>query len=133
MAQQAQTAEAQIRALIEAWTDAVRRHDMPGILAHHEQGIVMFDLPPPLQPKGIEAYRKTWDLFFTSNKPSQAFDIEELTITAGDEIAFAFGIMRCGAGSRPGGFPFRLTVGLRNFGGEWRVTHEHHSIPAVDG
>ena len=133
MAQQAQTAERRIRELIEAWTAAVRQHDMPSILAHHDQDIVMFDLPPPLQSKGIEEYKKTWDLFFKYHKPSQAFDIEELTIAAGEDVAFAFAIMRCGAGPEPAGFPFRLTLGLQKVDGEWRVTHEHHSLPATDG
>ena len=133
MIKQAETADRQIREQIEAWTDAVRRHDMPGILAHHAEDIVMFDLPPPLQVRGMEAYSKTWDLFFEYHKPSQAFEIEELAIAAGDDVAFAFGIMRCGAGSRPGGFPFRLTIGLRKINGDWRITHEHHSLPANDG
>ena len=133
MVRKAETAEHQIRMLVEAWADAVRRHDMPGILADREPDIVMFDLPPPLQSKGIAAYRETWDLFFKYHKPSQAFDVEELTITVGDDVAFVFAVMRCGAGSTPGGFLFRLTVGLRRIDGEWRVTHEHHSIPAVDG
>jgi uncharacterized protein (TIGR02246 family) len=133
MMQQSETAERQIRALVDAWADAVRRHDIPGILAHHAQDIVMFDLPPPLQSKGMEAYKKTWDLFFEYHKPSQAFDVEELTITAGDDVAFVFGIMRCGASPEPGGFPFRLTIGLRKIDGDWRVTHEHHSLPATDG
>ena len=131
--QQTETAAREIRTLIEAWTEAVRRHDMPGILARHAQDIVMFDLPPPLQSNGMEAYGKTWDLFFKYHKPSQAFDIEELAITAGDDVAFAVAIMRCGAGSKPGGFQFRLTIGLRKIDGDWRVTHEHHSIPAQDG
>jgi ketosteroid isomerase-like protein len=132
MMQQAETAEREIRTLIESWADAVRRHDLPAILAHHEQDIVMFDLPPPLQCKGMEEYKKTWDLFFKYHKPSQAFDIEELTVTAGEDVAFAFAIMRCGAGPIPGGFPFRLTVGLRKIDGDWRVMHEHHSLPAED-
>jgi ketosteroid isomerase-like protein len=105
---------------------------LPAILAHHEKDIVMFDLPPPLQSKGREEYKATWDLFFKSHTPSHAFDIEELTITAGDDVAFAFAIMCCETGAEPGGFPFRLTIGLRKVDGEWRVTHEHHSIPAVD-
>ena len=78
-----QSAEREIRALIEAWADAARRHDLQGILAHHLHDIVMFDLPPPLQAKGIEDYRKSWELFFRYHKPSQAFDIEEMAITAG--------------------------------------------------
>jgi uncharacterized protein (TIGR02246 family) len=133
MAQQAGTAEGQIKALIEAWADAVRRHDLPAILAHHDDDIVMFDVPPPLQSRGMEEYRKTWDLFFKYHKPSQTFDIEELAITAGDDVAFAIAIMRC-VSSPPeeGGFLFRLTIGLRKIAGAWRITHEHHSVPAID-
>jgi ketosteroid isomerase-like protein len=137
MMQQGGTAEIQIKAVIEAWADAVRRHDLPGILAHHEPDIVMFDVPPPLQSRGIEAYTKTWDLFFKYHKPSQAFDVEELAITAGDDVAFAVAIMRCGSGtsivpSEKGGFLFRLTIGLRKVDGNWRIAHEHHSVPATD-
>ena len=137
MTQQTGTAESRIRTIIEAWADAVRRHDYSGILAHHEQDIVMFDVPLPLQSRGIEEYRKTWDLFFRYYQPSQAFDIEELAITAGQDVAYAVVIMRCGSGtssvpSEKGGFLFRLTIGLRNIGGEWRIAHEHHSVPATN-
>ena len=125
------TAESQIKALIEAWADAVRRHDLPGVLAHHDPDIVMFDLPPPLQSRGLEEYKQTWDLFFQYHKPSKAFDIDELAITAGQDVAFAVAIMRCGSGVQ-GEFPFRLTMGLRHMDGEWRITHEHHSLPATD-
>jgi ketosteroid isomerase-like protein len=137
MMQQSGAAETQIRALIEAWAAAVRRRDLAAILAHHEQDMVMFDVPLPLQSRGIEEYRKTWDLFFGCYQPSQAFDIEELAITAGQDVAFAVAIMRCGSGtstvpSEKGGFLFRLTIGLRNVAGEWRIAHEHHSVPAAD-
>ncbi|TIT84040.1 MAG: DUF4440 domain-containing protein, partial [Mesorhizobium sp.] len=60
-----QTGDAgQIHALIEQWAEAVRRKDMDGILRHHAPDFIMFDVPPPLQSKGIEAYRDTWPLFF---------------------------------------------------------------------
>jgi ketosteroid isomerase-like protein len=137
MSQQAGTAESQIRALIEAWADAVRRHDFPAILAHHEKDIVMFDVPPPLQSRGMDEYKKTWDLFFRYHKPSQAFDIEELAITADESVAFGFAIMRCGSATvsgpaEPGGFLFRLTIGLRKIEGDWCITHEHHSVPSAE-
>jgi ketosteroid isomerase-like protein len=137
MAQGGGKAETEIRTLIEAWAAAVRRHDLPAILAHHAQDIVMFDVPPPLQARGMREYKETWDLFFKYHTPPQAFDIEELAITAGEDVAFAVAIMRCGSatgGGPPvdGGFLFRLTIGLRKIGGEWRVMHEHHSVPAPD-
>jgi ketosteroid isomerase-like protein len=137
MTQHGAKSESQIKAIIEAWADAVRRHDYSGILAHHEQDIVMFDVPPPLQSRGMDEYKKTWDLFFRHHKPSQAFDIEELAITAGENVAFAVAIMRCGSGASSGppvegGFLFRLTIGLRRVDGDWRIAHEHHSVPATD-
>jgi ketosteroid isomerase-like protein len=137
MPDHANTEEIRIKALLEAWADAVRRHDIPAILAHHERDIVMFDLPPPLQCKGIEAYERTWDLLFHYHKPGTAFDIREVAVTAGQDVAFAAAIMWCGpnSSSNPAdkdGFPFRLTVGLRKAGGEWRIAHEHHSIPATE-
>jgi uncharacterized protein (TIGR02246 family) len=134
MMQQDRTAENQIKAIVEAWAEAVRQHDLSGILAHHDKDIVMFDVPPPLQSRGMDAYRKSWDLFFRYHKRSQAFDIEELAITAGEDVAFAAAIMRCGSGGAPeqGGFLFRLTIGLRKIDGNWLIAHEHHSVPATD-
>jgi ketosteroid isomerase-like protein len=99
--------------------------------------MAMFDLPPPLQCKGVEAYAQTWDLFFRYHKPGTAFDFRELAITAGAEVAFAVAVMWCGPDSSSNpmdkdGFLFRLTVGLRKVDGNWRITHEHHSVPATD-
>ena len=129
--------EIRIKALLEAWADAVRRHDVTAILAHHEPGMVMFDLPPPLQCVGIRAYEQTWDLLFRYHRPGAAFDFQELAVTAGQEVAFAVAIMRCGpdSSSNPAdkdGFLFRLTVGLRKVDGDWRIAHEHHSVPAAN-
>jgi ketosteroid isomerase-like protein len=129
MRHQATTAESEIRMVIEAWADAVRRHDLAGILANHARDVVMFDVPQPLQSRGMDEYKKTWDLFFKYHKPSQAFDIEELEITSSEDVAFAVAIMRCGSGA---GFLFRLTIGLRKINDHWCITHEHHSVPSED-
>jgi ketosteroid isomerase-like protein len=58
------TDEAQIRDLVEGWARAVRSKNIDGILANHSPEILMFDVPPPAQSKGMEAYKKTWDVFF---------------------------------------------------------------------
>ena len=137
MSQRDEAAQSEIKALIEAWADAVRRHDLPAILAHHDDNIVMFDVPPPLQSRGLAEYRKTWDLFFAYHQPEQAFDVEELQICAGETVAFAVAVMRCGSATAsgsavPGGFQFRLTMGLCKLDGAWCIHHEHHSVPATD-
>lgn len=137
MMQKVEKAENEIRSLLEDWAAAVRRHDLPAILAHHERDIVMFDLPPPLQCKGINAYEQTWDLLFRYHRPGTAFEFRELAVTAGEDVAFAVAIMWCGPDStinpaERDGFLFRLTIGLRNVDGDWRIAHEHHSVPSTD-
>ena len=127
--------DAAIRNVIESWTAAVRRRDFAGILQNHSSDIVMFDVPPPLQSRGIEAYRKTWDLFFSWSSDPVPFDVIEMSITAGSDVAFVVATMRC-AGPDPNreqdALDFRLTVGLRKIDGQWTITHEHHSVPALD-
>ena len=127
--------EAEVRELIATWASAVRRRDLNEILRHHAPDMLMFDVPPPLQSKGLDAYRATWDLFFSWSRDPAEFDIKEMTITAGDDVAFAAALMRC-AGTELDGrnieLDFRLTIGLRKIGGQWTIMHEHHSIPAVD-
>jgi ketosteroid isomerase-like protein len=126
---------AAIRNVVESWTAAVRRRDFGGILQNHSSDIVMFDVPPPFQSRGIEAYKKTWDLFFSCSSDPILFDITEMSITAGKDVAFVVATMRCAGSEINGehtGLDFRLTVGLRKIDGRWTITHEHHSVPAVD-
>lgn len=48
--------EAAIRDMVESRTAAVRRRDFEGVLQKHSSDIAMFDVPPPFQSTGIEAY-----------------------------------------------------------------------------
>lgn len=132
MAESANKNAAEIRKLIEAWADAVRRKDMEGILRHHSEDFLMFDVPPPLYSKGIAAYEKSWPLFFGSSPEPPRFDIRELHITAGADVAFASALMRCIVieHGRASDLDFRLTIGFRKIAGQWTFVHEHHSIPA---
>jgi uncharacterized protein (TIGR02246 family) len=127
--------EAAIRKVMESWTAAVRRQDLPGILQNHSSDIVMFDVPLPFQSRGIEAYRQSWDLFFSWSAEPIPFDVTDMSVTAGSDVAFVVATMRCaepGPNREPKRLDFRLTVGLRKIDGHWTITHEHHSVPAVD-
>jgi ketosteroid isomerase-like protein len=124
--------ETQIRELIENWAQAVRNKDIDAILTHHSPDIVMYDVPEPFKSVGIEAYRKTWDLFFGCTKPD-VFDIQELHITTDENVAFCFAEMKCSDKSETVEFvdlPFRLTIGLKKINAQWTIVHEHHSIPS---
>jgi ketosteroid isomerase-like protein len=125
--------EVRVRQLVENWAAAVRNRDIDGILAHHSKDIVMYDVPAPFQSTGIAAYRNTWDMFFAFTKPG-VFDIQELHITADENVAFCFARMICEDKSKGGEYiplDFRLTIGLKKINDQWTIIHEHHSVPAI--
>jgi uncharacterized protein (TIGR02246 family) len=127
--------EAAIRALIERWTAAVQAGDLDGVLADHSDDIQMFDVPPPSELRGIDAYRKSWPPFFEWLKQGAAFEIVSLDVTAGADVAFATALLRCGteeALRKDRDNRLRLTIGLRKEDSRWVVSHEHHSFPAPD-
>lgn len=125
--------EAQIRTLIHEWAAAVRAGDLDTVLADHTAGIVMFDVPPPQNGvRGIDAYRRTWPPFFTWLARGASFDIVELAVTAGADVAFAHALLRCGSPEELAAQPdtrLRLTLGLQKEGARWVIAHEHHSFP----
>lgn len=125
--------EARIRQLIERWATAVHVGDLEGVLADHSDDIVMFDVPPPADGvRGIDGYRETWPPFFGWRRQGASFEITSLNVTAGDDVAFAYALLRCGLPQDLRADPdnrLRLTIGLRKQGGRWVVTHEHHSFP----
>ena len=106
--------EKEITDLIHAWASAVRGGDLESVLSAHAQDIVMFDVPPPDDGvRGIDVYG-------------------ELDVTAGEDVAYAWALLRCGTEDDLRKEPdnrLRLTIGLRRDGGRWVVSHEHHSFP----
>ena len=131
------TDEEQIRTLIERWARAVHDGDMTTVLAGHADDIVMFDVPPPQQGvRGIDAYRDTWPGFFEWQASGAVFELESLDVVAGETVAYAFGLLRCGTPEEFAARPqlrLRLTVGLRKEHGRWVVAHEHHSFADDSG
>ena len=127
--------EVTIRNLIEGWAIAAHEGDLDAVLAHHASDIVMFDVPPPEDGvRGLAAYEETWPGFFQWQKRA-TFDLLSLEIVAGRDVAFAYGLLRCGTPEELEAIPdrrLRLTVGLRKMGGQWTVLHEHHSFTARD-
>lgn len=125
--------EAEIATFIREWAEAVHDGNLEAVLADHAADIVMFDVPPPEQGvRGIDAYRETWPPFFEWQRSGASFEIVELQVTAGDDVAFAYALLRCGTAEDLRDDPdhrLRLTIGLQKVEQRWLVTHEHHSFP----
>ena len=127
------TDEQAVHDLIERWIEAINRHDLDGVLADHTDDVVMYDVPPPYGGvRGIDAYRETWPQFFEWLRSGAVFELKSLDVVAGDEVAFAYALLRCGKPEDFEGKPdyrLRMTIGLRKVDGRWVIAHEHHSFP----
>ena len=126
--------EAAIRQVIQGWAAAIRAKDIRGVVANHTDDVLMFDVPPPVAVRGMVPYRDTWPPFFEAiTLGAAAFDVVELNVTAGETVAFAAALLRCGSAEELANDDtprLRLTLGLRKIDGAWHIAHEDHSFPA---
>jgi uncharacterized protein (TIGR02246 family) len=124
--------ENEIRDFLHRWAEAVHAGDLETVLVRHANDIVMFDVPPPEEGvRGVDAYRDTWPPFFEWQRAGAVFEILSLDVTAGEDVAYAWALLRCGTPEELEREPdrrLRLTVGLRREHGTWVVAHEHHSF-----
>lgn len=124
--------EAQIRALIDDRAKAVRAKDVNGAISSVAPDILSFDVVNPLQRIGSNASRKRAEDWFSSFQGPIGYEIRNLSVTAGDDVAFSHGLSHVSATSKDGGqldMWWRTTICFRKIDGKWMVTHEHNSVP----
>jgi len=124
--------EAEIRALMGARVEAVRAKDLDGLLSHHAPDVRSFDVVNPLQHIGSDAIRARAAAWLSSFRGPIGFEIRDLGIAAGDDMAFCHSLNRVGGTTTDGrkiDMWWRATVCFRKIDGKWMVTHEHSSVP----
>jgi ketosteroid isomerase-like protein len=131
------TAEAEIRKSIEDWMGAVRAKDVNSLMSHYLADILTFDLAPPLQYQGADAYRRNWEEWFPTFHGPIGYEIRDLSITASGDVAFCHSLNHI-SGTRTSGERtdvwVRATACFRRMNGRWLVAHEHISVPMyMDG
>jgi len=131
-----ETDEAKIRLLLQNWTDATRQSRQDDVLAGHADDVVIYDVLPPLRYTSAAGYRASWDEWQPETEGEMKFELEDLSVFAGDDAAFAYGILQCG-GTLVSGVVFRDTVRatfcLKKVNECWVVVHQHLSKPFHQG
>jgi ketosteroid isomerase-like protein len=133
--------EAQIRDLLARMAAAHHAKDGARIVADYAPDIVTYSMAPPLQARRgdlldiggdrkadmttAEGVQQWLDGF--GDAPFD-FELRDLQVVAGGDVAYAHALARMGSA---GTFSmwFRITFGLRKIDGQWRITHEHESVP----
>lgn len=99
------------------------REVIDAMLAHCADDIVVFDMVPPLSHEGADAVRKIWETTLGAFEPPIDYEIHHLAIEASGDVAFARSLNRFRNNW------VRATLGLRKIGGQWKLAHQHVSVP----
>jgi ketosteroid isomerase-like protein len=124
-------AESQIRRLIDDRVKAVRAHDTKGAMSSTAADILSFDVVDPLQYAG-DASRKRSGEWFSSFEGPIGYEVRDLSVTSGDDVAFSHSLNRF-SGTKTDGAKVdmwvRATTCFCKNDGKWMITHEHMSVP----
>jgi ketosteroid isomerase-like protein len=124
--------EAELKRVIEGGVEAFRARDIDGMMSMYAPELVSFDLVPPLRYVGADAYRKRWEETFSSFQGPIGYEMHDLSITVGDDVAFTHSLNRLSATLTTGqqtDLWLRATVCWRSINGQWLIMHTHVSVP----
>lgn len=123
--------EAQIKALEQHIADGANARDVDAIVRNYAPDVLVFDIVPPREYKGADAFRKDWQGFFDRVGPIR-IENSDLNVTGDGKMAFATYIAHLSGKARddnPIDVTMRITDVLRKSSGKWLIVHEHVSVP----
>jgi ketosteroid isomerase-like protein len=126
--------EAAIRTLEERFAAAFNAGDIDAMMKNYipDQSLVVFDVVPPRQHSGADAYRKAWAGFFAHFRNTPKIAINDLVITVNGTLGFSHSIQHVTGTDTQGHLidrTVRVTDGYRKIGGSWLIVLEHVSVP----
>ena len=123
---------AQLRALVDDRVKAVRDKNVNKVMSSIAQDILSFDVVNPFQQTGLDASKKRAEDWFSTFEGPIRYEIRDLSITTGDNVAFSHGLSHVSATKKDGvqlDMWWRTTICFRKIYEKWMVTHEHNSVP----
>lgn len=125
---------ADIKEVEDRFITAFRAKDVNAImqLCVPDQSLVVFDVTPPLQRTGAQAYRKDWEEAFSRFEGPLQAEISDEEVITGGGVAYVLSIHHV-TGTMKGGkkvdYTVRVTDGFKKINGKWLIAHTHVSFP----
>jgi uncharacterized protein (TIGR02246 family) len=124
--------EAVIREVVAGFVKAIRAKDIHGVMSVFAETVVSFDLGPPLQHGGGDAFIQRWRELFDAYQGAIDYEVRDLSVTVGGDVAFSHSLNRVSGMMRNGQKHdrwLRWTAGYRKTNGKWLIVHEQVSVP----
>jgi uncharacterized protein (TIGR02246 family) len=129
---QAKSDEAAIKALYNKFNDAFNKKDVDGIMSVYAPDVFVFDVIPPREYSGWDAYKKDWQGLFANFTGPFTNAVTDLNITVVGPVAYAHyiddGTMTATDGTKTH-MVVRSTDVWRKQNGKWLIVQEHNSVP----
>jgi len=132
MATQRSIDEADIRRRIDELANAIRVMNLECVMSLYAPGIVSFDIGPPLRYAGTQTKAQHWTAAFAAYQFPLGYELREVSITLGDDVAFAHSLNRVSGTLKNGhrsALWLRWTACFRKVAGHWLIEHDHVSVP----
>jgi ketosteroid isomerase-like protein len=126
--------EAAIRSLETRFAAAFNAKDLDAIMKIYVPGasLLVFDVVPPRQYAGADAYRKDWQELLGLFPGPLKFEISDLHVAAAGSLGYGYSIQHLTGADAKGqtiDLTVRVTDVYRKIKGHWLVVHEHVSVP----
>jgi uncharacterized protein (TIGR02246 family) len=126
--------QAEIKALYDRWARAFEARDIDGIMAVYAPGedLIAYDVVPPLQYKGQNAYRKDYLQFLSQYDGPIHVEYRDMRILSSGDLGIIHTVERMTGKLKNGqqsDLWLRATSGVQKINGKWLIVHDHISVP----
>jgi uncharacterized protein (TIGR02246 family) len=130
----ATSSEVEIKALYDRWARAFGARDIDAIMSIYAPGdeVLAYDVAPPLQYRGKDAYRKGYLEFLAQYDGSIHVEYRDMRIMSSGDVGLIHALERFTGKLKNGqqsDMWLRATSGLRKIDGKWFIVHDHVSVP----
>lgn len=126
--------KAAIQALEDTYNEGFNSKDVDKVMSAYAPGnqLFVFDVVPPREYKGWEAYKKDFEELFSSFPGPMKNTISEQTIHVVGSVAYGHNIQSGEFTAKDGTklkIVARTTDIYRKMNGKWLIVEEHNSVP----
>jgi ketosteroid isomerase-like protein len=126
--------EKEIHALLNDALSAFKAKDLDKMMSFYEHSadLVAFDVIPPLQYTGWDAYKKDFADFFALFDGPINDEASDMAIAAEGNMGYSRMVEHVtgkGKNGQPMDMVVRVTDVYRKTNGKWHIIHEHVSVP----
>lgn len=125
-------AEEEIRDFMNRFAQAFSSRNLDEIMSFYSPDVVAFDITPPLQYKGANEFRKSWQQFVEMTVDPVKYDVEDVNITTSGDLGVSYCISHMTGATKSGekmDVWMRHTGVYRKLNGQWKIIHEQLSVP----